>query len=72
MHLVLRLRGGGGGIQFNSLTQEVTGATRVAEETEETKHTFVSDGVNFVGKCDNHKCRIQNQTQYFKKGFGSF
>ena len=68
---MLRLRGGGG-IQFNSLTQEVTGATYNLEETEENKHTFVSHGVNFVGKCDNHKCRIQNETQYFKKGLGTF
>ena len=60
LHLVLRLRGGGG-IQFNSLTNEVTGNTVSAEETELNKHTFVSPGINFVGQCDNHECRIFNE-----------
>ena len=71
LHLVLRLRGGGG-IQFNSLTNEVTGDTVIAEETELNKHTFVSKGVNFVGRCDNNECRIYNEKQFFKKGFGTF
>ena len=70
LHLV-RVRGGGG-IQFNSLTQEMTGTICKNEKTEENKHTFFVHGVNFVGKCDNHKCRIQNETQYFQKGLGSF
>ena len=61
LHLVLRLRGGGWVIQFNSLTNEVTGDTVSAEETELNKHTFVSPGVNFVGRCDNKKCRIYKE-----------
>ena len=72
LHLVKRLRGGGCGIQFNSLTNEVTGDTVSAEETELNKHTFVSPGVNFVGRCDNNECRIYNEKQFFKKGFGTF
>ena len=69
--MVKSLRGGGG-IQFNSLTQEVAGTTEISEETELNKHTFVTNGVNFVGQCDNPNCRIQHEKQYFKKGFGSF
>ncbi len=40
--------------------------------TELTKHKFISDGVNFVGRCSNLECRIQKKKQFFKKGFGSF
>ena len=69
----MRSRGGGtGGITFNSLTKEVAGFTRVATETEENKHSFVSSGVNLIGKCDNVECRICGEDQFFEKGFGMF
>jgi hypothetical protein len=68
----LRLTAGGHGIYFNPLIEEVKGTTVIAKKTEENKHTLLCDGVNFVGKCDNHNCRIYNKKQYFKKGFGYF
>ena len=44
----------------------------MVEPTELTKHMFFSDGVNFVGSCNNPGCRIHNEEQFFEKGFGSF
>ena len=74
LHLVLRLRGGfrANPIKFNSLTQEKTGSTKKATKTEENKHTFVSSGMNLIGKCGNVECRICGEDQFFEKGFGKF
>ena len=72
MYYLSRLSGGGSGINFNSLTNEVAGFTRVATRTEENKHAFVSSGVNLIGRCDNLECRIQTETQSFEMGFGTF
>ena len=54
------------------MTNEVTGFARIAKKTEENKHSFVSSGVNLVGRCDNLLCRIKNKTQNFEMGFGTF
>lgn len=67
------MRGGLASIKFNSLTQEKTGhAGDSGAETELNKHTFVTPGINFVARCENKACRIQNEIQYLKKGIGSF
>ncbi len=59
-------------IKFNSLSEELTGASIQIEVTKFTKHSVITSGVNFVGQCSTQKCRINNVKQYFKKGFGTF
>ena len=74
LQLVLSLRGGFrvNPIKFNSLTQEKAGSIKKATKTEENKHTFVSSGMNLIGKCGNVECRICGEDQFFEKGFGKF
>ncbi len=72
MHLVLRVRGGGGAIQFNSLSQEISGKLATRTQTDLNKHEFVTKGINLVAKCENEACRIIRVTQYIQKGFGTF
>ena len=47
------------GFQFNDLQNKVSGYATPATLTELNKHTFVFDGLNFVGKCEVQACPIR-------------
>jgi ubiquitin len=71
IHLVLRLRGGGGmsiGFDFNSLTTPVI----VALGHEGPDYRNVAPGLNFLSKCIHPGCVAYNNAIYVKKGLGRF
>ena len=49
----LRLSGGGPGIKFNSLSNEITGHCGKFDGTELNKHKSFTPGVNIVAICKN-------------------
>ncbi|KAJ5078118.1 hypothetical protein M0811_05376 [Anaeramoeba ignava] len=73
LHLVLRLRGGGGGnmdFNFADMTQDAWKTVGLTDEGPDW--LTVCNGLNFEGKCTNKDCKAYNQWVVMMFGFGTF
>ena len=71
MHLVLRLRGGGGGPQpftFNGMSNEVT----LTFSSKAPVWRSVREGISWIGICENSSCKAFKAEVICNSGFGVF
>eukprot|EP01083_Nonionella_stella_P061650 160605_1 len=69
LHLVLRLRGGGGAQMFDAPDVETAYTGTVS--TENNFHFYsISHGLNYVGKCNNQSCKAFREPVIMPRGFG--
>ena len=71
MHLVLRIRGGGGGPQpftFNGMSNEVT----LKFSSSAPKWRMVREWISWIGKCENFSCKAFRAEVICNNGFGVF
>ena len=59
--LRIEVRGGKGtSFKFPSMANEIKATARKAVMTDMNKHTFIFDGVNFKGTCEDPDCSIKS------------
>ena len=71
LHLLLRLPGGGGGPQpftFNGMNNEVT----LKFSSNAPDWRSVREGISWIGKCDNSRCKAFRAEVICNSGFGVF
>ena len=71
-HLMIRLRGGGGGIMGLPFVDVEKSEIRKLKFGEAPEYREVIRGLNFFGKCKNKKCRIKDDIFTIEIGKGTF
>ena len=56
---------GRGTFKFNNLKKKITGKGVITKMTDLNKHTFLFDGVNLKGTCEEPDCAIKSILQNF-------
>ena len=73
IHIVLRLRGGGGsGIRFADITQKSKAELQNWSETAPMWRMVQKDGLCLEGKCTNEDCDAEGEWVVISKGIGTY